>query len=101
MLACWLHAGGKLRIEFPAHFIGKVPALHSSSRQCGMPKPSRRVPLRRCILCDRESLSAAAIQGGCRHLPFVRGSKGGRPPAAAGSGCRARGSVRSIGAQTQ
>ena len=29
MLACWLHAGDKLCIEFPAHFIGKVPELHS------------------------------------------------------------------------
>jgi hypothetical protein len=29
MLTCWLLAGDKLRIEFPAHFIGRTPELHS------------------------------------------------------------------------
>lgn len=29
LLTCWLLAGDKLRIEFPAHFIGTQPGLHS------------------------------------------------------------------------
>ncbi|GAU83460.1 hypothetical protein BIWAKO_03386 [Bosea sp. BIWAKO-01] len=29
LLACWLLAGEKLRIEFPAYFVGTKPNLHS------------------------------------------------------------------------
>lgn len=29
LLSCWLLAGARLRIELPAHFIGKDPSLHS------------------------------------------------------------------------